>query len=231
MWNPATREAVTQFVEHKGAVSAVVVDVERKHLVHSCGADKSVVTVDLKQNRRVLCHSARPDEGKLTHMVQSELGEQERHTRLEHTGRRLSHTPSPAAPSSPRPPPTAQELLTADNSGSVKWWDDCEAEPVSMIVTWPASNPEAEKRINRVDLSPPAAAELGGKQFLLVSTAAGHVQVWETEETRLVSVGDAHSHEVSAAVWGARTAARSSRRGSTRASACGTSSAREGGGA
>jgi WD40 repeat protein len=169
VWNPATREAVTQFVEHKGAVSAVVVDVERKHLVHSCGADKSVVTVDLKQNRRVLCHSARPDEGKLTHMVQSELGE--------------------------------QELLTADNSGSVKWWDDCEAEPVSMIVTWPASNPEAEKRINCVDLSPPAAAELGGKQFLLVSTAAGHVQVWETEETRLVSVGDAHSHEVSAAVW------------------------------
>ena len=25
--------------------------------------------------------------------------------------------------------------------------------------------------------------------------------MWETEETRLVSVGDAHSHEVSAAVW------------------------------
>ena len=203
VWNPATREAVTQFVEHKGAVSAVVVDVERKHLVHSCGADKSVVTVDLKQNRRVLCHSARPDEGKLTHMVQSELGEQARPAPRTRGGVwvLVPHTPRPAARSPRSPPSDAQELLTADNSGSVKWWDDCEAEPVSMIVTWPASNPEAEKRINCVDLSPPAAAELGGKQFLLVSTAAGHVQVWETEETRLVSVGDAHSHEVSAAVW------------------------------
>ena len=203
VWNPATREAVTQFVEHKGAVSAVVVDVERKHLVHSCGADKSVVTVDLKQNRRGLCHSARPDEGKLTHMVQSELGEQARPAPRTRGGVwvLVPHTPRPAARSPRSPPSDAQELLTADNSGSVKWWDDCEAEPVSMIVTWPASNPEAEKRINCVDLSPPAAAELGGKQFLLVSTAAGHVQVWETEETRLVSVGDAHSHEVSAAVW------------------------------
>ena len=115
----------------------------------------------------------------------SELGEQERHTRLECGGRRSSDTLAPQR-ARPAPPPSRAELLTADNSGSVKWWDDCEAGRLD-IVTWPASNPEAEKRINCVDLSPPAAAELGGKQFLLVSTAAGHVQVWETEETRLVS--------------------------------------------
>ena len=56
VWRLATREMVVQFGEHARPVHSVRADVEQAHLVHSIGADGSVYSFDIKQQRRVVGH-------------------------------------------------------------------------------------------------------------------------------------------------------------------------------
>lgn len=71
------------------------------------------------------------------------------------------------------------ELITADTSGNLKWWDCDEAEPVSMLVTWsPQDDPNKERRLTHVTLSPPLeGGSRYGSEYLLACTASGDVQV------------------------------------------------------
>lgn len=75
VWNAKTRAHEAQFSEHKGKVTGVLIDREKPNLIHSCGVDKTVVTVDLHVERRVTCHAAQ--EGQFECMVQLSNGEQE----------------------------------------------------------------------------------------------------------------------------------------------------------
>jgi WD40 repeat protein len=47
VWNSATRAHEAQFSEHKGRVTQVLIDKAKPNLVHSCGEDKTVTTLDL----------------------------------------------------------------------------------------------------------------------------------------------------------------------------------------
>jgi len=166
--NEASRKLVGNFDEHKKRVTGMCVDVLRNKLVHSCGDDKNVVTIDLDQARRVNCHAAK--EGGFRSMVQSQVGE--------------------------------LELITADSMGNLKWWDSDEWEPVSMAVTWsPAQDPNKDRRLTHIDLSPPMAEGEKGCDFLTCCTASGDLQVWDLRRSQCVSIGSAHSDEISEARW------------------------------
>ena len=70
-----SRKLVGNFDEHRGAVTGLGVDKRRPNLIHSAGADKAIVTIDLDQARRVNCHTVK--EGALTTMVQADTHEEE----------------------------------------------------------------------------------------------------------------------------------------------------------
>jgi len=94
------------------------------------------------------------------------------------------------------------ELITGDNSGNLKWWDCDEVEPVSMMVTWlDTDDVNKERRITHIELSPPLAEGSVGSDYLLASTASGDLQIWDLAESALVSVGAAHSEEITDAKW------------------------------
>jgi len=95
------------------------------------------------------------------------------------------------------------ELITADTSGNLKWWDCDEAEPVSMLVTWsPHDDPNKERRLTHVSVSPPLeGGSRYGSEYLMACTASGDVQVWDLAEGKPVSIGVAHSSEVTMARW------------------------------
>ena len=74
---------------------------------------------------------------------------------------------------------------------------------VSLTVTWhPQDEPNKERRLTHIELSPPMGGG-PGSDYLLACTASGDLQVWELAGTasRLVSVGTAHSDEVTMARW------------------------------
>lgn len=50
------RELLLRFSEHQKGVTAVVVDVASPNLVHSAGADCTVLTYDLRKERRTVAH-------------------------------------------------------------------------------------------------------------------------------------------------------------------------------
>ena len=161
-----SHQLVGNFDEHKKKVTAVCVDLRKPSLIHSCAEDKTVVTIDLDQARRVGCHTVR--EGALRTMIQSHRGE--------------------------------LELITGDTAGVLKWWDCDVVEPVHLVTTWsPHDEPSKERRLSSLQLSPPSPS--GGSDFLLACTASGDLQVWEVagKAARLVSVGAAHSEEVTQA--------------------------------
>ena len=163
-----SRQLVGNFDEHKKTVTGLCVDMVKPSLIHTCADDKSVVTIDLDQARRVCSHTVK--EGALRSMVQSNTGE--------------------------------NELITVDTAGALKWWDCDESEPVSMTTTWhPHDEPNKERRLTHVELSPESVRSASGTDYLLVCTASGDVQVWELAGTasRLVCVGAAHSEEVTMA--------------------------------
>jgi cilia- and flagella-associated protein 52 len=56
IWRLSNRELVTQFSEHSKTVTRVLVDVLKPHLVHSASLDMSVLTYDLKTQRRTVSH-------------------------------------------------------------------------------------------------------------------------------------------------------------------------------
>ena len=53
----------------------------------------------------------------------------------------------------------------------------------------------------KIGVSPPLAEGPVGSDYLLVSTASGDLQVWDLEQSALVSVGAAHSEEITDCQW------------------------------
>ena len=90
-------------------------------------------------------------------------------------------------------------LLTSDAAGTIKWWDaDLSEQPLSMVVTWHPQDEAEDRKLTHLALSPE------GSEYLLVSTAAGDIQVWDLRQpsqSDLISQGSAHSHSVTQACW------------------------------
>ncbi len=59
LWSRRTRELLLQFSEHVKPVLQLTLDVQSPSRVHTVGADRSVYTVDLKSERRVVAHQVR----------------------------------------------------------------------------------------------------------------------------------------------------------------------------
>eukprot|EP00965_Chrysotila_dentata_P067478 2233434-Pleurochrysis_carterae.AAC.1 len=173
LWNLNSRLLVAQFSEHRGAVSAVLVDNSKAeaHQIHSCGEDKTVITVDLKQERRVVTHKVQ--EGAFKHMVQ--LGTQDHELLTCDTTGSIKMWDCDE--------PNAVRML-------VTWTEQHEMEG-------------REKRLNHMSLSPPAYEGAPGGDYLLVSCASGELQVWDLAQPSAapISVGVAHSDEVMQAGW------------------------------
>ena len=97
------------------------------------------------------------------------------------------------------PPLEALKLLTSDAAGTIKWWDaDLSEQPLSMVVTWHPQDEAEDRKLTHLALSPE------GSEYLLVSTAAGDIQVWDLRQpsqSDLISQGSAHSHSVTQACW------------------------------
>jgi len=173
VWSDAaSRSLVGTFDEHRQRVTGVCVDLHDPSKVHSCSEDKTLVTVCLNQARRVGSHTVK--EGHLKTMCQATTGE--------------------------------LELVTGDTAGQLKWWDCDEAEPVSMMVTWsPHDDINKERRLTHVALSPPLEPGTVGSDYLIACTASGDLQVWDMappeHQHPLVSVGQAHSEEITQACW------------------------------
>eukprot|EP00744_Colponema_vietnamica_P009814 GILI01013927.1.p1 GENE.GILI01013927.1~~GILI01013927.1.p1 ORF type:complete len:623 (+),score=120.64 GILI01013927.1:91-1959(+) len=59
VWGRKSHELITQFSEHRKDVTEVLPDLLQPHLVHSCGADRAVLTYDLKTNKKAVSHMIR----------------------------------------------------------------------------------------------------------------------------------------------------------------------------
>jgi len=161
-----SRAMMGNFDEHTKRVTSVQLDKLNQKVVHSCGEDKKLVSIDLDQSRRVKCQTVK--EGAMRSMVQMDRGE--------------------------------YELITADTSGALKWWDSDYDQPVSMMLTWsPQQDPNKDRRLTHIDISPPTSCS--SSDFLLACTSSGEVQVWDLHNSALVSIGSAHSDEVTMAKW------------------------------
>lgn len=57
VWKYYNRELVTQYSEHRKGVSQVKIDDMASNIVHSVGGDNSVLSYDLKANRRIIGHT------------------------------------------------------------------------------------------------------------------------------------------------------------------------------
>ena len=56
VWRLGNRELVIQYTEHTRPVAKVLIDVAKSSIVHSVGSDCSVLSYDIKANRRIICH-------------------------------------------------------------------------------------------------------------------------------------------------------------------------------
>ncbi|CAM9173677.1 unnamed protein product [Ectocarpus sp. 12 AP-2014] len=59
VWSLRTRELLLRFSEHQKGVTTVLVDVASPNLVHSAGADCTVLTYDLRKEKRTVAHMTR----------------------------------------------------------------------------------------------------------------------------------------------------------------------------
>jgi len=56
VWKLSNRELVTQYTEHSKCVVKVIGDCKSSNVLHSVGSDGTVLSFDLKCNKRVICH-------------------------------------------------------------------------------------------------------------------------------------------------------------------------------
>jgi len=56
VWQRNGLDLLIQFAEHQKPVMGVLIDRGQDHLIHSCGADRSILTYDLKRERRTVIH-------------------------------------------------------------------------------------------------------------------------------------------------------------------------------
>lgn len=75
IWRLSNRELVTQYSEHSKAVSSLVIDTKSSNIIHSCSLDSTLLSYDLKANRRIICHMA--PSGAMYTMSQRKDSEQE----------------------------------------------------------------------------------------------------------------------------------------------------------
>eukprot|EP00698_Gefionella_okellyi_P025927 TRINITY_DN9700_c0_g1_i1.p1 TRINITY_DN9700_c0_g1~~TRINITY_DN9700_c0_g1_i1.p1 ORF type:complete len:614 (-),score=154.80 TRINITY_DN9700_c0_g1_i1:1410-3230(-) len=75
VWNRRNGSLIHQFAEHKKPVTGVVADSGSAELIHSCGADRIVVTCSLKTQRRIQFHDSGAQA--LTGLAQRSDGERE----------------------------------------------------------------------------------------------------------------------------------------------------------
>jgi cilia- and flagella-associated protein 52 len=75
VWRLGNRELVTQYTEHTKPVSKVLIDVQKPNILHSIGADGSVLSFDLKAGRRLISHII--NGGLMTDMTQRQDNELE----------------------------------------------------------------------------------------------------------------------------------------------------------
>jgi len=68
VWMLRNQTLLGQFNEHAKAVTGIVIDINDDGLVHTCSLDKSILTFDLRTERRANCHMLR--EGSFVHMCQ-----------------------------------------------------------------------------------------------------------------------------------------------------------------
>eukprot|EP00658_Telonema_sp_P-2_P025115 TRINITY_DN20112_c0_g1_i4.p1 TRINITY_DN20112_c0_g1~~TRINITY_DN20112_c0_g1_i4.p1 ORF type:complete len:428 (-),score=108.87 TRINITY_DN20112_c0_g1_i4:363-1646(-) len=68
LWLQSNRRLLGQFAEHSGPITGLCVDCNDDSLVHTCSSDKSIITWDLKREKRSNCHMLR--EGSFLHMAQ-----------------------------------------------------------------------------------------------------------------------------------------------------------------
>lgn len=75
IWKYSNRELVTQYSEHRRGVLQACIDVHRPYIVHSVGGDNSVLSYDIKANKRIISHTLTG--GMLMSMSQRTDSEQE----------------------------------------------------------------------------------------------------------------------------------------------------------
>lgn len=68
VWKLSNRELITQYSDHKKAVTKVLVDYKSPNIIHSCGVDGQLVSFDLKTNKRICIHMI--NSGSLMDMTQ-----------------------------------------------------------------------------------------------------------------------------------------------------------------
>jgi WD40 repeat protein len=56
LWTKTSRLFVAQFQEHSKAVTGLLVDAVHPHLLHSCSLDRSVISYNIKENKRCTYH-------------------------------------------------------------------------------------------------------------------------------------------------------------------------------
>ena len=56
IWRLGNRELITQYTEHTKPVCKILVDTNKPNILHSVGADGTVLSYDLKTVRRIICH-------------------------------------------------------------------------------------------------------------------------------------------------------------------------------
>lgn len=76
VWRLANRELVTQYTEHTKGVVRILVDVKSPNIIHSVGADCTVLSYDLRAAKRIVCHLVTTG-GSMTDMTQRRDSEQE----------------------------------------------------------------------------------------------------------------------------------------------------------
>jgi len=68
LWLLRDRKLLGQFTEHSKPVTGICIDINDDALVHTCSLDKTILTFDLRVEKRVNCHLLR--EGSFVHMCQ-----------------------------------------------------------------------------------------------------------------------------------------------------------------
>lgn len=58
MWSKSVRQLITQIAIHTKEITKVFPDLHKQNLIHSCSADKTIHTFDLKTDKKVILHRA-----------------------------------------------------------------------------------------------------------------------------------------------------------------------------
>ena len=95
VWRLSNRELITQYTEHSKAVAKVLIDWKSPNIIHSAGRDSSVLSYDLRTNRRIMSH--------LMGTSQSGSG-----SSMTDMTQRIDNE---------------QELITSDTQGRLLFWD------------------------------------------------------------------------------------------------------------